>query len=35
VPCIAEGINNSAELQAVYELGASGACGRGVEYRGR
>ncbi len=35
VPCIAEGINNSAELQAVYELGASGACGRGVAYRGR
>lgn len=35
VPCIAEGINNNAELQAVYELGASGACGRGVEYRGR
>jgi len=35
VPCIAEGINNSAELLAVYELGASGACGRGVEYRGR
>ena len=35
LPCIAEGINNSAELDAVFELGASGACGRGVEYRGR
>ena len=35
VPCIAEGINNNAELQAVIDMGASGACGRGVEYRGR
>ena len=35
VPCIAEGINNNTELQAVFDMGASGACGRGVEYRGR
>ena len=35
LPCIAEGINNASELQAVFELGASGACGRGVEYEGR
>jgi EAL domain-containing protein (putative c-di-GMP-specific phosphodiesterase class I) len=35
LPCIAEGISNSAELAAVTELGVAGVCGRGVEYRGR
>jgi EAL domain-containing protein (putative c-di-GMP-specific phosphodiesterase class I) len=28
--CIAEGISNEDELNAVFELGASGACGQGV-----
>ena len=32
LPCIAEGVSNAAELEAVLDLGASGVCGRGVEY---
>jgi len=30
--CIAEGVSNAAELEAVLDLGASGVCGRGIEY---
>ena len=32
LPCIAEGISNADELDAVFELGVSGACGQGVNY---
>jgi EAL domain-containing protein (putative c-di-GMP-specific phosphodiesterase class I)/GGDEF domain-containing protein len=32
LPCIAEGISNTDELNAVFELGVSGACGQGVNY---
>lgn len=31
VPCIAEGINSEEELSAVFDLGVTGACGRGVQ----
>ena len=30
VPCIAEGVNNQAELIAVFECAATGATGKGV-----
>ena len=30
LPCIAEGVSNDAELTAVFDLGAAGACGKGV-----
>ncbi len=30
--CIAEGVSEGSELRGVFELGATGACGRGVNY---
>lgn len=32
VGCIAEGVSAASELASIYELGATGACGRGVNY---
>jgi EAL domain-containing protein (putative c-di-GMP-specific phosphodiesterase class I)/GGDEF domain-containing protein len=32
LPCIAEGIGNADELNSVFDLGVSGACGQGVKF---